>query len=151
MLLIPPPSVLYRHISVFVASFNLPLLVCIRYLIRGRGEPERGRRNYKKEGNDVTRRQDDGGIGHHGLVIQLDNTAIPTGITPVVIDIFRGDSFEDDHLFSTLPQREPEIIHDPMRRIDLPRTFHRACTSAKSPIILNNVVIMSRHFRGFML
>jgi len=90
------PPFPYR-VSVFVASFNLPpppspslRPVCIRYLVRSRDKPERGRCNYKKEGNDG--RYADKMTEGWAWVCNLTRHCHPTGITPAMIDIFRSDS-----------------------------------------------------------
>jgi len=84
MLMLPLP----RRVSVFVASFNLLPSSVSDILFTG-DKPERGRCNYKKEGNDE--RYDKMTEGW-AWVCNLTRHCHPTGITPAMIDIFWSDS-----------------------------------------------------------
>lgn len=73
-------------------SLVLISLPRIRYLVHAGDKPERGRCNYKKEGNDGKRYADKMTESWAWVFCNLTRHCQPTGITPAMIDIFRSDS-----------------------------------------------------------
>lgn len=123
----------------FVASFNLPLPFVFDILFAW-DKPERGRCNYKKEGNDG---RCAGGMteGLDAETRNLTRHCHPTGITPGMIDIFRDDSFFRATVVVSLAFALPRAAAWYYTRSDAPYQFNTLALIAprRSDEIVNRV------------